>query len=126
MSDSQRPCPNCGIERRCTGHDVSEVLELVPARVIVRRDLREKLACDACDAPYFSRAPVGDRVVQGGQYGPRFVAQLLVDKYRDGLPLHRQRERYRRLGVDARGSGCVRRRAPTAAVACNPDRGTQS
>ncbi|MBK8013950.1 MAG: transposase [Deltaproteobacteria bacterium] len=70
------------------------------ARVIVRRDLREKLACDACDAPNFSRAPVGDRVVQGGQYGPRLVAQLLVDKYRDGLPLHRQRERSRRMSVD--------------------------
>ncbi|MBK8010125.1 MAG: transposase [Deltaproteobacteria bacterium] len=100
MPDAERPCPKCGLERRCAGHDVSEVLELVPARVIVRRDLREKLACDACDAPNFSRAPVGDRVVQGGQYGPRLVAQLLVDKYRDGLPLHRQRERYRRMSVD--------------------------
>ena len=100
VPDAERPCPKCGLERRCAGHDVSEVLELVPARVIVRRDLREKLACDACDAPNFSRAPVGDRVVQGGQYGPRLVAQLLVDKYRDGLPLHRQRERYRRMSVD--------------------------
>ena len=100
VPDAERPCPKCGLERRCAGHDVSEVLELMPARVIVRRDLREKLACDACDAPNFSRAPVGDRVVQGGQYGPRLVAQLLVDKYRDGLPLHRQRERYQRMSVD--------------------------
>jgi transposase len=28
------------------------------------------------------------------------VAALLVDKYVDGLPLHRQSERYRRLGLD--------------------------
>ncbi|MBK8014459.1 MAG: IS66 family transposase [Deltaproteobacteria bacterium] len=100
VPDAERPCPNCGVERRSAGYDISEVLELVPARVIVRRDRREKLTCDACEAPHFARAPVGDRVVAGGEFGPRLVAQLLVDKYRDGLPLHRQRERYARMGVD--------------------------
>ncbi|MBK8015090.1 MAG: hypothetical protein IPK13_27555 [Deltaproteobacteria bacterium] len=32
VPDAERPCPKCGLERRCAGHDVSEVLELVPAR----------------------------------------------------------------------------------------------
>ena len=100
VPDDERPCPVCGIERRCIGHEVSEVLELVPAKVIVRRDLRETLACDACDSPHFARAPTGDRVVEGGFFGPRLVAQMIVDKYRDGLPLHRQRERLRRMGID--------------------------
>lgn len=97
---AERACPECGGERRVCGHDTSEVLELIPAKVIVRRDLREKLACDACDNPHFTRAPMGIRVVQGGAFGPGLVSQLLVDKFRDGLPLHRQRERFRRLGVD--------------------------
>jgi transposase len=35
-----------------------------------------------------------------GKLGLALVAQLLVDKYVDGLPLHRQRERYQRLGLD--------------------------
>ena len=76
------------------------MLELVPAKVFVRRDLREKLACDACETPHFTRAPAGIRVVEGGAFGPGLVGQLLVDKYRDGLPLNRQRERFRRLGID--------------------------
>ncbi|MBE7449485.1 MAG: transposase [Kofleriaceae bacterium] len=39
-------------------------------------------------------------MVGGGKYGPGLVAQLLVDKYSDGLPLHRQREQFARLGLD--------------------------
>jgi hypothetical protein len=65
----------------------------------VRRDLREKLACVPCEAEVV-RAPVGAKVVENGIYGPRLVAQMLVDKYVDGLPLHRQREILKRLGLD--------------------------
>src|SRR6185295_17622329 len=78
---------------------VTEVIELIPAEVIVRRDLREKLACTPCEGEVV-RAPVGDKVVPNGKLGLRLVAQLLVDKYIDGLPLHRQRERLQRLGLD--------------------------
>ena len=100
VPNEERPCPDCSLERRHVGYDISEVLELIPAKVVVRRDHREVLACDTCDAPHFTRAPTGDRVVQGGFFGPRLVAQMMVDKYRDGLPIHRQRERFRRMGID--------------------------
>lgn len=95
----QRPCPRCGSERVCVDHEVTEVIELVPAEVIVRRDLREKLACAPCEGEIV-RAPVGDKVVPSGKFGLMFVAQLLVDKYFDGLPLHRQQKRLQRLGLD--------------------------
>lgn len=95
----QRACPKCGVERVCIGHDVTEVIELIPAKVIVRRDAREKLACLPCDGEIV-RAPLGDKVVPSGKLGLRLVLQMLVDKYIDGLPLHRQRERFNRLGLD--------------------------
>jgi transposase len=95
----QRACPRCGVERTCIGHDLTEVIELIPAEVIVRRDLREKLACTPCEGELV-RAPVGEKVVANGKFGPRLVAQMLVDKYVDGLPLHRQREILKRLGLD--------------------------
>jgi transposase len=95
----QRACPICGTERVCIGHDSTEVIELIPAEVIVRRDLREKLACRPCEGQLV-RAPVADKVVGNGKLGLALVATLLVDKYVDGLPLHRQRERYQRLGLD--------------------------
>lgn len=95
---SERACPRCGEERRCIGHDVTEVLDLVPAEVIVRVDAREKLACEGCEAEVV-RAPRGDKVVHGGRMGCALVANLLVEKYRDGLPLHRERDRFARLGI---------------------------
>lgn len=99
VAPEDRPCPRCGNERVCIGHDVTEVAELRPATVVVRRDAREKLKCEACEGSIV-RAPVGDKVVAAGRLGPRLVAELLVDKYSDGLPLHRQRERFARMGLD--------------------------
>lgn len=99
VPDEQRPCPQCGAERKCIGHDITEVVDLIPAEVIVRRDIREKLACGHCDAELV-RAPLGDKVVDGGRLGSTLVAQLLVDKYSDGLPLHRQKQRFARMGFD--------------------------
>src|SRR5664279_1857601 len=94
----ERRCPQCGAERKCIGHDVTEVIELIPAEVAVRIDSREKLACASCEGEMV-RAPVGDKVVSGGRLGPRLVWTLLVDKYDDGLPLHRQRQRFERMGL---------------------------
>jgi len=94
-----RPCPVCGAARACIGHDVTEVIELEPARVIVRVDRREKLGCETCEGELV-RAPVGDKVVSGGRLGSTLVAALVVDKYDDGLPLHRQKRRFERMGVD--------------------------
>jgi transposase len=61
-----RACPRCGKERTCIGHDTTEVIDLIPAQVIVRQDKREKLACEDCEAESV-RAPTGDKVVEGGK-----------------------------------------------------------
>jgi len=45
VSPEERPCPKCGAQRRCVGHDETEVVALIPAEVVVRVDRREKLAC---------------------------------------------------------------------------------
>lgn len=98
VPESERACPVCGGERECIGHDVTELAELKPAEVFVRVEMREKLWCPPCDGELV-RAPAGDRVVSGGRFGPTLVAQLLVDKYEDGLPLHRQQQRFERMGL---------------------------
>ena len=99
VPDEQRPCPQCGAERNCIGHDMTEVIDLIPPEVIVRRDMREKLGCENCDGELV-RAPLGDKVVDGGRLGSTLVAVLVVDKYDDGLPLHRQKLRFERMGID--------------------------
>lgn len=94
-----RACPKCGSERTCIGHDITEVIEVIPAEAIVRLDKREKLACVPCDGALV-RAPLAAKIVPAGKLGLALVAQLLVDKYIDGLPLHRQLARFKRLGLE--------------------------
>ncbi len=94
----ERACPSCGKERRCVFHETTEVIDLIPAEVIVRIDQREVLQCDPCEGE-MERAPLGDKVVAGGVYGSRLVADLVVGKYRDGLPLNRQGQILDRLGL---------------------------
>lgn len=98
VPDGERACPVCGAMRKCIAHEITEVIDLIPAEVIVRLDSQEILACDPCDAEVV-RAPMGDKVIVGGAYGSGLVAQLVIGKYRDGLPLHRQGEILERLGL---------------------------
>jgi transposase len=48
VPDDERKCPTCGKERKCIGHDKTEVIELIQAEVIVRVDRREVLSCVPC------------------------------------------------------------------------------
>jgi transposase len=95
---SQRQCQVCGGERVCIGHDETDVIDIIPAKAIRRRDRREKLACKTCESE-IERAPLGDKVVEGGAYGSTLVADMVVSKYDDGMPLERQRQRYERIGL---------------------------
>jgi transposase len=99
VPEEKRSCPSCRGERVCIGHDVTEVIHLIPAEVVVRQDMREKLACPACQGEV-ARAQLGDKVVPGGRFSSSLVAEILIDKYDTGLPLHRQKIRYQRLGID--------------------------
>jgi len=94
----ERHCPICGDDRLCIHTEITEVIDLIPAEVVVRLDEREVLACAKCDAEVV-RAPLGDKVVVGGAYGSRLVAELVVGKFWDSLPLNRQGQQFERMGL---------------------------
>ena len=91
-------CPECGGELKSLGEDVSEMLEYVPARFRVIRQVRPKLACARCDKIVQAEAP--PRPIARGLAGPGLLAHVLVSKYCDHLPLYRQEEMYAREGIE--------------------------
>jgi len=94
----QEVCPDCGGELKHLGEDVSEMLEIEPARFTVIRQVRPKLACTCCDRIVQAEAP--SRPIARGVAGPGLLAHVLVSKYGDHLPLYRQSEIYAREGVE--------------------------
>jgi transposase len=94
----QKACPDCGGELHKLGEDVSEVLERIPSRFEVIRQVRIKLACACCERIVQAAAP--SRPIERCVAGPGLLAHVLVSKYGDHLPLYRQSEIYAREGVE--------------------------
>jgi transposase len=94
-----KTCPCCRGELHRIGEDKSERLDMVPAqfRVLVTR--RPKYACRSCEDRVL-QAPAPARLIEGGLPTEATVAQVLVSKYADHLPLYRQAQIYARQGVD--------------------------
>src|ERR1700688_3339743 len=91
-------CPSCKNALHRIGEDVSERLDIVPAqfRVLVVR--RPKYACRTCE-DVVVQAPAPARLIEGGLPTEATVAQVLVSKYADHLPLYRQAQIYARQGI---------------------------
>lgn len=92
-------CPCCGKALHRIGEDCSEKLDVIPAqfRVLVIR--RPKYGCRACE-DVVVQAPAPARLIDGGIPTEATVAQVLVSKYADHLPLYRQAQIYKRQGID--------------------------
>ena len=92
-------CPCCGKALHRIGEDTGERLDIVPAqfRVLVVR--RPKYACRACENVVV-QAPAPARLIEGGLPTEATVAQVLVSKYADHLPLYRQAQIYARQGIE--------------------------
>ncbi|WP_114751950.1 IS66 family transposase [Pleomorphovibrio marinus] len=79
------------------GEEVTEVLEVVPASFYVRRYIRPKYARPNGEGILIGTLP--DRVIEKGIPSESVIAQMTVDKYVYGMPLHRQIDKYGKMGV---------------------------
>jgi transposase len=91
-------CPCCGGALHQIGEDVAERLDVVPTtfRVLVTR--RPRYGCRSCESAIV-QAPAPARIVEGGIPTEALIAQVLVAKYADHLPLYRQAQIYARQGI---------------------------
>ena len=73
------------------------MLEYVPSRFKVIQHVRPKLSCRSCET--IVQAPMPSLPIERGRPGPGLIAHVLVSKYCDHTPLHRQSVIYAREGV---------------------------
>jgi len=99
MHEPACSCPGCGgtVFSRI-GQDEREVLEYVPSSFKVIQHVRPKLSCRACET--IVQAPMPTLPIERGRPGPGLLSHVVVSKYADHTPLHRQAVIYARGGVE--------------------------
>jgi len=80
------------------GEEVTEELEYEPGKLFVNKIIRPKYAKPGGEGIII--APMPDRPLPKAIAGPGLLAQIIIDKYADHLPLYRQMERFKREGVN--------------------------
>lgn len=91
--------PNENVEGlKYIGEDITEELEYEPGKFFVNQYCRKKYAKPGGEGIITAALPT--RPIEKGIPGPGLLAQILIDKYVDHLPLHRQVQRFKREGID--------------------------
>lgn len=98
LTEEEKTC-HCGEQMTHIKNEKCEQLEIIPAKVFVIEHLRKKYACKHCEEKVVTAKmptqPIPRSIASSG-----LLSHVLVSKYQDHLPLHRQEQMLRRIGVD--------------------------
>ena len=87
-------------EMTCIGKEITEELDYVPAKFIIRRYIRYKYASKAQEGKSpIAIAALPSRLIDKSMTGTGLLASILTDKYVDHLPLYRQLQRFKRENI---------------------------
>jgi len=79
------------------GKEITEELERIPGKLFVRQYVRPKYVNPSTGEILIGELPV--RPIDKGIAGPGLLAQIVIDKYVDHLPVYRQVQRFEREGM---------------------------
>ena len=103
LTEEEKHCHRCRQDLRLIGEESSERYEYVPAQLTVIENVCKKYAC-ACTVKTATKPP---QPIEKSTAGASLLAQVIVSKLADHLPLHRQEKIFERHGVNiSRQSMC--------------------
>ena len=80
-------CDQCGKDLVKIGEDITEQLDVEPAKFFVHRHIRPQYACRNCET--ITAAPIPPAIIDGGMAAVGLLVWVLISKYLDHLPLYR-------------------------------------
>ena len=80
-------CNQCGRDLVKIGEDVTEQLDVEPARFFIHRHIRPQYACKSCET--ITAEPVPPAIIDGGMATPGLLTWVMTNKYLNHLPLYR-------------------------------------
>jgi transposase len=104
LSEEEKVCA-CGCMKNRIGEEVSEQLDIIPAKIQVIRNIRYKYVCKNCegveaDEPAVKIAPAPVQLIPKSIATSGLLAHVLTFKFVDALPFYRQESQLSRLGID--------------------------
>lgn len=96
LPETEKHCPDCDQDLRRIGEEISERYEYIPAQMQVIEDACFTYAC-ACTVKTASKPA---RPIDKSTAGASLLAQIIVSKWADHLPIHRQTKMFARHGVE--------------------------
>jgi transposase len=98
LAEHERFCPHDGSALKAMGFESHEQLDIIPAKVQVLEHKRVKYACPCCNT-YLITASKPAQPIEKSIASPGLLAHVATQKYVDALPLYRQTEIFKRIGV---------------------------
>jgi transposase len=95
LGEAEKHCHGCGKDLRLIAEETSERYEYIPSSVKVIEDVRLKYACDCT----VKTADKPAQPIEKSTAGASLLAKVIVSKFADHQPLHRQEKIFERHGV---------------------------
>jgi transposase len=95
LPEAEKHCGCCGKDLRLIEEETSERYEYIPASIKVIEDVRRKYACDCT----VKTADKPAQPIEKSTAGASMLAHVIVSKFADHQPLHRQEKMWERQGV---------------------------
>lgn len=95
--DTHCPTPECGQAMVRVGEDISERLDIIPAKFFVQRQIRGKWACRCCQL--LLQEPAAPQVFDNALPTPGLQAHTAISRFVDHIPYYRQEQINARSGV---------------------------
>jgi transposase len=93
-------CPHCGSEKQRIGEEVTEEIDVIPAKLLRRRTVRPKYAC-RCGEAGVVIAPLPPRLIPQSELGLGLATHILLMRYDDHLAFYTLERIFReRYGVE--------------------------
>jgi len=113
LPENEKPCPCCGTMREVIGQEVSEQLDIEPAKLKVIEHVRLKYICKACEkqaaegGPQIATAEKPLSPIEKGLAAPGLLSYVIVSRFCDHLPYYRLERMLKRAGIPlARSTQC--------------------
>lgn len=99
LTESEKVCPHDGTILKPIGEETHEQLDIIPAKLKAIRHIRKKYACPCCEQ-YVVTAKKPKQPIEKSIASPGLLAYIATNKYCDALPLYRQTELFKRIGIE--------------------------